>query len=100
MKKESRIFFSKFFIVVYLLAFLFAIYVFFAISCAIGIVDGNSMSPTLNNGDVFIYTKESQIHRLNVVAIITHMKYKMICVISEAVANCAAHNLRRRTTIG
>jgi len=69
LKKESRIFFSKFFIVVYLLAFLFAIYVFFAISCAIGIVDGNSMSPTLNNGDVFIYTKESQIHRLNVVAI-------------------------------
>ena len=68
MKKESG-FYTKFLIVLSLLAFIFALYVLFAISYAIGIVNGDSMSPTLKNGDVFVYLKESTVDRMNIVAI-------------------------------
>ncbi len=69
MQKESPVYFSKFFIVISLLVFVFAIYVFFAISYGIGIVNGNSMAPTLKKGSVFVYVKETDIERMNIVAI-------------------------------
>ncbi|MCR5457479.1 MAG: signal peptidase I [Clostridiales bacterium] len=68
MKKESPVY-TKFLIVLSLLAFIFALYVLFAISYAIGIVNGDSMNPTLKNGDVFVYAKEASIDRMNIVAI-------------------------------
>ena len=68
MKKESPVY-TKFLIVLSLLAFLFALYVLFAISYAIGIVNGDSMNPTLKNGDVFVYAKEASVDRMSIVAI-------------------------------
>ena len=68
MKKESGVY-TKFLVVLSLLAFIFALYVLFAISYAIGVVNGDSMNPTLKNGDVFVYAKESTVDRMNIVAI-------------------------------
>lgn len=68
MKKEGM-FYTKFIVILSLVALIFALYVLFAISYAFGIVDGNSMNPTLNNGDVFMYSRDSSVNRMDIVAI-------------------------------